>query len=81
MYKYANTTLYISWNIFVYLQMIISDKRTEISNSATDKENNKNISEDDLSSQFFTLLFIVIINRAKTYIYLHHIMPVSSDLT
>ena len=62
MYKYANTTLYISWNIFVYLQMIISDKRTEISNSATDKkENNKNISEDDLSSQFFTLLFIVII--------------------
>ena len=60
-YVYANTTLYISWNTFVYLQMIISDKRTEISNSATDKENNKNISEDDLSSQFFTLLFIVII--------------------
>ena len=60
-YVYANTTLYISWNIFVYLQMIISDKRKEISNSATDKENNKNISEDDLSSQFFTLLFIVII--------------------
>ena len=56
MYKYANTTLYISWNIFVYLQMIISHKKEEISNCATDKENEKNILEDDFSNHLFPFL-------------------------
>ena len=56
MYKYANTTLYLIWNIFVYLQMIISHKKEEISNCATDKENEKNILEDDFSNHLFPFL-------------------------